>query len=332
MNANGIYHGNNNGHGKMKYVKSDKNLLSANLENQEFKSGNNNNNSNKNWKGGFNGQTIQGHLGILLNAQNSAANNCLNLSGPNSNSNSNSNNNINLPLGLNPITLNNSLNANGLNIGSFNSSSSNRNNNSNSVNNNNNFGAAANKHSHSKESLKGLNSKKNNYTTINSIMRESGEEQMNCVEANEETSANYQNSNLSSNSDNNSLLNQMKTNAPLKKTFIKIVVKLNNERLDIIEIQKDDDILAQANNFCVKNNLNTELIKPIYNYIQQSLNTLGIVMEKKVDSNTIESLKFAKNQYEEMKELESNYHSDSEIYVNQFNNCDVSTLDSNTSY
>jgi len=303
INSNGIYQGNGNGQVKIKYVKSDKNLLSANLENQEFKSLNNN--SNKNWRG-----SLQGNLGNLLNISENNA-------GPNANTN--------LPLGITPNGLNgNFLKPNGLNISNFNSNSSNKNN-----SNINNYG----RNIPSKENLKNMNNSRNNYSSMNnSILQENEEFNINYTEANEEASANYHNSNtISSASDNNSLNNQIKT-TPNKNCFIKIVVKLDEDRYDVIEIQKEDDILAQTKEFCTKNNLNAELIKPIYNYIQQSLNTLGVVLEKKVDSNTIESLKFAKNQYEEHKVLESNYHSDTEIYMNQFNNCDVSTLDSNTSY
>jgi hypothetical protein len=98
-------------------------------------------------------------------------------------------------------------------------------------------------------------------------------------------------------------------------SFIKIVIKLSKDRSEVFEIQKGKNILMQINKFCIKNNIDDELIDPIYKYIEQSLKVLGIIFDKKIDNKILKKLKEAKLKFEVSKELEKNYFSDSEILL-----------------
>ena len=131
------------------------------------------------------------------------------------------------------------------------------------------------------------------------------------------------------NIESNLYQNQFKSQP--NNSYIKIIIKLK-DKFETIELQKEDDILLQAKEFCSKNNMSPDLIKPIYNYINQSLNSLKVILEKKVDEKLMENLNTAKLKYDEVKCSENNYHSDSELYLNQMSHNDISTLDSNTSY
>ena len=94
---------------------------------------------------------------------------------------------------------------------------------------------------------------------------------------NEDISQKGQGLNISSGENyENNFSNSKFKNQQINNCYVKIVIKLK-DKMEIIEIQKEDDILMQAKEFCVKNNMNSELIKPIYNYINQSLNYLGVV-------------------------------------------------------
>lgn len=310
INNNGIYQGNNGGQTKMKYVKSDKSLVSSisNID-QDFKSG-----ANKNWRG-YNAQNNQNHLNNLLNTHNISNNlsshNLISntiLGAANSNSipinnivgnvNNNSNNN-------------NFLNQNNMNISNFNSVSASNKINSNSQNLTNNL-------------------RNNNNITNNELDDPNFSEEKYFVN---EDNISPKDSPLLSNDNSENQYNQLYLkNQANSSNFIKIVMKLSENKTEIFEVQKNGDIVCQIKEFCMKNNVNSELIKPIYNYVIQSINTLGLLMEKKVDNRIIENLQIAKNKFEEIKEIENNYHSDSEIYLHQLNNCEISTIDSNTSY
>ncbi len=321
MGNTNLYQGGNPGQTKMKYVKSDKNLISSGMD-QEFKNG-----TNKNWRGVYHPHNNPSHLNNMVNPQNQS----MNVSNAKSNSmNQNLTNNVN-NLGY--------PNPNNINITNFNSHSSNRNsNNHNMIMNNIHNDNILNIGNNMINNMTNLRNNFNNNLNIgnqNMIIDEDPNFSEEKYFVNDELSQKGPNSNNSSADNLEMNANQQiqfKNQALNNDCSIKIVIKLNENRFEMIEIQKDDDIFSQTKEFCIKNNLNSELIKPIYNYVYQSITALGLIFEKKMDLDMLENLKTAKVKYEELKEVENNYHSDSEIYMSQFNHCEVSTLDSNTSY
>ena len=145
---------------------------------------------------------------------------------------------------------------------------------------------------------------------------------------NEEFSESNENTKIfKDNNQNENSSEQQKDNC-----FIKIVIKLSEDRIEVIEIQKGIDIFMQTNDFCLKNNIDNDLVRPIFNYIQQSLNTLGMIFEKKMDNEILENLKKAKSKYEEIKEMENNYHSDTDILIRNQYHCENSSFDFNGSF
>lgn len=117
-----------------------------------------------------------------------------------------------------------------------------------------------------------------------------------------------------------------------KFCMIKINIKLTEDRFETLEVIKGIDIFTQINEFCEKKNIDSELVSPIFGYVEKSLKALGLFLTQKTNTEFLEKLKYMQKYYEDHKELDNQYHSDTEVFVGNNSHYEGSLMDSNTSF
>jgi hypothetical protein len=92
--------------------------------------------------------------------------------------------------------------------------------------------------------------------------------------------------------------NNNTNNPPPQKSFLVVSIKLANEE-KVIHLNKNDDLYKKAAEFCIRNNLNDSLIKPIYDRIIKAWESIEQVLSHDINTQELKHLDSIKEKYED---------------------------------
>jgi hypothetical protein len=88
------------------------------------------------------------------------------------------------------------------------------------------------------------------------------------------------------------------------KTVLQIVIKLIDKE-EIINIARNEDTLKISKEFCIKNQLNDELAKPIQQKIKQALKSIDLILDHNISTAEEQSLVEIQNIYNQIQSNDS---------------------------